>query len=136
MDKNVIFEYVDAKALVSETEEDIQKNRKIITVQDKVKGSNPEFPYNHQSFNISGTVEVSLHNIDEEEALLEERKRNAKKIKIKAEKVINKAPLRIQRIIRYKIMNGMSWNDVAEKMGGKSTGDSVRMEFQRWMQKK
>ena len=66
MDKNVIYEYMDAKALVKETEEDIRRHRRKTIVQDKVTGSNPEFPYQPQSFNISGCVENSV-NVDEEE---------------------------------------------------------------------
>ena len=54
MDKNIIYEYMDAKALVKETEEDIRRHRRKTFVQDKVTGSNPEFPYQPQSFNISG----------------------------------------------------------------------------------
>lgn len=83
MDKNVIYEYMDAKALVKETEEDIRRHRRKTIVQDKVTGSNPEFPYQPQSFNIYGCVENTV-NIDEEERLLEERKLNAKQIKVKA----------------------------------------------------
>ena len=40
MDKNVIYEYMDAKALVKETEEDIRRHRRKTIVQDKVTGSN------------------------------------------------------------------------------------------------
>lgn len=75
-------------------------------------------------------------NIDEEERLLEERKLNAKQIKVKAERVINKAPVRMQRIIRFKVMQGLTWDSVAIKMGGRCTKDSVRMEFQNWMKEK
>lgn len=135
MDKNVIYEYIDAKELVKETEEDIRRHRRKTIVQDKVRGSNPEFPYQPQSFNISGCVENTL-NIDEEERLLEERKLNAKRIKVKAERVINKAPVRMQRIIRFKVMQGLTWDEVAAKMKGNCTGDSARMEFQRWMKEK
>lgn len=108
MDKNIIYEYMDAKALVKETEEDIRRHRRKTIVQDKVTGSNPEFPYQPQSFNISGCIENTV-NIDEEERLLEERKLNAKQIKVKAERVINKAPVRMQRIIRFKVMQGLTW---------------------------
>ena len=135
MDKNVIYEYIDAKELAKETEEDIRRHRRKTFVQDKVRGSNPEFPYQPQSFNISGCVE-SYVNADEEEKLLEERKRNAKLIKVKAERVINKAPVRMQRIIRFKVMQGMTWDEVAAKMGGNCTGESARKEFQRWMKEK
>ncbi|MCI6467462.1 MAG: RNA polymerase subunit sigma-70 [Faecalicatena sp.] len=135
MDKKIIYEYVDAKELVKETEEDIRKHRKSISVKDKVRGSNPEFPYNPQSFNISGLVEENI-NMDEEEKILEERRANAKKIKIKAEKVINTASVRMQRIIRFRIMRDLTWNEVAERMGGNCTGDSVRKEFENFMKKK
>lgn len=134
VDKKVIYEYVDAKELVKETEEDIRRHRKTESVKDKVKGSNPEFPYNPQSFNISGLIEEST--TDEEERILEERRANAKKIKMKAEKVINTAPVRMQRIIRFRIMRDLTWNEVADRMGGNCTGDSIRMEFQNWMKKK
>lgn len=135
MDKNVVYEYMDAKALVKETEEDIRRHRRKTIVQDKVTGSNPEFPYQPQSFNISGCVENHV-NVDEEEKLLEERKRNAKLIKVKAERVINKAPVRMQRIIRFKVMQGLTWDEVAAKMKGNCTGESARKEFQRWMKEK
>ena len=65
LDKNIIYEYMDAKALVKETEEDIRRHRRKTIVQDKVTGSNPEFPYQPQSFNISGCVESTV-SIDEE----------------------------------------------------------------------
>lgn len=135
IDKKVIYEYMDAKALVKETEEDIRRHHKSISVKDKVKGSNPEFPYNPQSFSISGDIERDI-DFDEEEKVLEERRTNAKKIKIKAEKVINTASVRMQRIIRFRIMRDLTWNEVAERMGGNCTGDSIRMEFQNWMKKK
>ena len=134
MDKKVIYEYVDAKALVKETEEDIQKNRKTTSVYDKVRGSNPEFPYQPQSFSVQGILEKDLD--DEEEQVLQERKMNAKRLKVRAEKAINQAPVRRQRIIRFRIMEDLKWSEVAEKMGGNCTGDSVRMEFQNWMKEK
>lgn len=49
LDKNVIYEYMDAKALVKETEEDIRRHRRKTIVQDKVMGSNPEFLTNRRA---------------------------------------------------------------------------------------
>lgn len=130
----MIFEYVDARALVKATEDDIQNNRRTTAVYDKVRGSNTEFPYQPQSFSIQGIVEEDLD--DEEERILQERKLNTKRLKVSVEKAINAAPVRMQRIIRFKIMQDLEWNEVAEKMGGNCTGDNVRMEFQRWMKEK
>ena len=39
----------------------------------------------------------------------------------------------MQRIIRYKIFEGMTWEQVAVKMGRKATADSVRMEMERFL---
>ena len=128
MDKKIIYEYLDAKKLAEETEVDLRKVQTVI--QDKVYGSNPEFPYQGQSFTITGVVERT------EKSLLIARKENAERIRLEAEELINTAPVRIQRIIRFKIMQGQTWQEVAEKMGGKSTENSVKKEFQRWMKEK
>ena len=87
---------------MKETEEDIQNNRKSTAVYDKVRGSNPEFPYQPQSFSVQGIVEEDLDG--EEEKILQERKLNAKRLKVRAEKAINAAPVRMQRIIRFRII--------------------------------
>ena len=49
---------------------------------------------------------------------------------------MNAIPQRMQRIIRYAIFQKMSWSEVAIKLGRKATADSVRMEFQRFMEEK
>lgn len=138
MKKKILTDYIDACELVRETEEDIRKLRKREIVYDKVTGSNPDFPYQPQSFNLSGVVESSLgeKELKREGALLVQRKENARKIKVKAEEIINRAPIRMQRIIRYKIFQHMDWDEVAVQMGGKCTGESVRKEFQRFLDKK
>ena len=131
MDKSVILEYMDAKALEKETEEDLREIRNAATVSDKVKGSNPDFPYNSQSFCIHG---VDGDRIDRtREKVLEDKLRTARRIRIEAEEVFNSAPLRIQRIIRLRIMQRLPWSAVAARLGGRSTENGVRMEFTRWL---
>ena len=68
-----------------------------------------------------------------EEKLLEERKAQSEEIKLQVEQWMNGIPVRMQRIIRYKFFEGMSWEQVAVRMGRKSTEGSVKMEFQRFM---
>ena len=46
---------------------------------------------------------------------------------------INTIPVRMQRIIRYRIFEGMTWEQVAIRMGRGATGDSVRVEYVRFM---
>ena len=140
MDKNILNDYIDACALVQETERDIRalkKKRKTI-IQTNVSGSNPDFPYQPQHFKIEGTpfnyADDSALRWDE--GLLERRKANAKKIKLNVEEWMLTIPARMQRIIRWKFLEELTWEEVAVKMGRKATGDSVRLEFQRFMAEK
>ena len=63
-------------------------------------------------------------------------KLDAEKIKAKAEKVMAGASARVQRIIRYKIFENLTWEEVAVKMGRKATAESVRKEYQRFLYEK
>lgn len=136
MDKTVLEQYIDACALIRETEEDIRKlkKRKGI-VQDSVKGSNPEFPYQAQSFHIEGTAEqISDQSaLEAEEKILEMRKADARKIKMEVEAWMNVIPVRMQRIIKWKVFGGLTWQQVADKLGNKTTENSVKKEFERFL---
>ncbi len=140
MDKKILEDYIDAVALVKETEEDIRrlKKKRKTVIQTNVKGSNPEFPYQGQHFKIQGTAftyqdDASLRY---EERLLEKRKENAEKIKQQVEEWLLKVPIRMQRIIKYKIFEGMTWRQVANRMGRKATENGLKKEFERFMKEK
>ena len=140
MDKNILNDYIDACALVQETERDIRalkKKRKTI-IQTNVSGSNPDFPYQPQHFKIEGTTFTYTDDsaLRWDEGLLERRKANAEKIKLNVEEWMLTIPARMQRIIRWKFLEELTWEEVAVKMGRKATGDSVRLEFQRFMAEK
>ena len=140
MDKKLLSDYIDACALVQETERDIRalkKKRKTI-IQTNVSGSNPDFPYQPQHFKIEGTTFTYEDDsaLRWDEGLLERRKANAEKIKLNVEEWMLTIPARMQRIIRWKFLEELTWEEVAVKMGRKATGDSVRLEFQRFMAEK
>ena len=137
MDKNILNDYIDACALVQETERDIRalkKKRKTI-IQTNVSGSNPDFPYQPQHFKIEGTTFTYADDsaLRWDEGLLERRKANAEKIKLNVDEWMLTIPARMQRIIRWKFLEELTWEEVAVKMGRKATGDSVRMEFTNFM---
>ena len=139
MDKKILADYIDAMELIKETEEDIKrlrKRRKTI-IQTNVKGSNPNFPYQKQHFRIAGTTfsYQDDKNLRLEEKLLEQRKENAENIKQQVEEWLLTVPIRMQRIIKYKIFEEMTWEQTAAKIGRKATGDNVRKEFERFMKK-
>ena len=140
MDKHILDQYIDACVLIEETEEDIQKLRqkKRTVIQTNVSGSNPEHPYNPQHFKIQGTTFTYREDsqLRMEEKLLDQRKADAEKIKIQVEEWMNTIPQRMQRIIRYKVFEGMTWQQVAKKIGRKATEESVKKEFQRFLKEK
>lgn len=140
MDKHILDQYIDACALIEDTEKDIQelKKKKKTIVQTNVSGSNPEFPYNPQHFKIQGTTFTLREDsqLRMEEKLLDQRKADAEKIKIQVEEWMNTIPQRMQRIIRYKVFENLTWQQVAKKMGRKATEASVKMEFNRFFKEK
>lgn len=140
MDKHILDQYIDACALIEETEKDIQKLRqkKRTVIQTNVSGSNPEHPYNPQHFKIQGTTFTFREDsqLRMEEKLLEQRKADAEKIKIQVEEWMNTIPQRMQRIIRYKVFKEMTWQQVAKRMGRKTTEISLKKEYQRFFEKK
>lgn len=138
MDKKILYDYIDACAVIRETEAEIRKlEKKRKFVQDKVTGSNPEWPYEPRSFSLGGTVETvaDADRLNFEKHILEMQKEEAEKIKKQVEEWMLAIPIRMQRIIRYKIFEEMTWEQTAMKIGRKATGDSVRMEFNNFMKK-
>lgn len=138
MDKKVLSDYIDACEFIKETEEEIKKlEKKRRIVQDKVKGSNPDFPYEQRSFNLGGTVETLAEAglLARERQILETQKKEAEELKLQVEEWMQEIPFRMQRIIRYKFFKELTWEEVATLMGRKCTAASVKMEFQRFMEK-
>lgn len=135
LNKDILMDYIDACELVKETEADIQKLRKTEVVHDKVSGSNPDFPFQAQNFNISGQVEHYMESseLEKEKQLLQDRMVKARYRKIMVEKWMANAPARIQRLVRLKYFERLSWEQVAERLGGNSSGESIKKEFQRFM---
>ncbi len=140
MDKSILYQYIDACELVKDTEREIERirrrRREIVT--DKVKMSDYDFPFGQISYTIHGIPydDQEQNRLDQQEALLEKRKAAAEAIKLQVEEWMATIPMRMQRIIRYKIFDGLTWERVAERIGRKATGEGVRKEFERFMAEK
>ena len=136
MDKKILEDYIDACEFIKETEAEIEKlEKKKKFVQDKVRGSNPEFPYEERSFNLGGTIETvaDASALAREKQILEEQREIASDLKLAVEEWMKEIPFRMQRIIKYKIFSGLSWEEAATLMGRKCTGEGIKKEFQRFM---
>lgn len=139
MDKQILEQYIDACELIKDTKDEIRKLRKHRSQiqQDSVKGSAHEFPYTLQTYHLEGLGYAAVKDPDElnrMEKLLEERIRNAEKIKRQVEAWLNTVSPRMQRIIRYRIFEELTWVQVAVKMGRKATEEGIRKEFIRFME--
>ena len=141
MDKQILNQYIDACKVVDETKEEIRKlkkNRKRI-LADTVKGSSYDFPYTLKTYRTEGLAYSVLKDPDELdrlEGVLKERLQNAERIKHQVEMWLNTIPMRMQRIIRYKIFEGLTWAEVATRMGRKATPDGIRKEYENFMKEK
>lgn len=132
--------YVDAKALLEETTKEmaaLERKKKTI-VHDFVKGSSQSFPYTAGNIHISGIQytpedEASLR---EDEEILRQRALKTKEMKVLVEHYMLRITPRMQRIIKYKIFEGDTWEEVATKVGRKATGEGIRKEYERFMGQK
>ena len=136
----MLFDYIDACEYIRDTEREIEylEKQKKDVLQDKVHGSNPDYPYEQRSFNIVGTAETpeTLLALKREMELLQVQKKDAEELKLKVEEWMNAIPFRMRRIIRYKYFQRESWENVAKLLGGNSTGESLRKEFERFLEEK
>ena len=138
MDKQILYQYIDACELIRETEEEIRRikrQRKRIE-QDVVKGSSRDFPYTPTNFHVEGlayTVIRDPRSLEVQEKILDQRKAAAEEIKLQVEAWLVTVPPRMQRIIRYKVFDGLTWQQVAARMGRKATADGMRKEFEKFM---
>lgn len=140
MDKKILNDYIDACENIKETErhiKELQRKKKEL-IQTNVTGSNPEYPYEKKHFLIEGsrfTYNDDV-NIRMYEKTLEERKASAEKLQQQVEEWMNTIPNRMQRIIRYKVFEGRTWEQVAVMIGRKATGESVRKEYDNFVKEK
>lgn len=140
MDKQILRDYIHACALAREVDAEIQslrKKRKTI-IQTNVKGSNPEFPYQEQHFKIQGMAFTYRDDskLRDKEEVLEQQKAKAEELKLQVEQWMLTIPMLMQRIIRFKFFQGMSWDEVAAQMaqtGDTKGGDAWRKEFESFL---
>lgn len=137
MNKEILQEYVDACELVKETEKDLRRleQRRQTEAVSCVKGSMQEFPYVEQRIKVRGNAssEKDDRRMKLEKKLLEQRRENAEMIKLQVEEWMLMISPRMQRIIKYRYLEELPWEQVAIRMGRRATADSVRMEMNNFL---
>ena len=145
MDKDILVQYTDLQEEIRDIRRRAERARGQMerletegTVLDAVKGTRQDgtfgsiriegFPYADYEKRRRSLQSYLLKLADMEEKLLE--------LTNQAEEYINSIEdNRMRRIVQYRILDGLSWYEVADRMGGKATSDSCRMYFERFLQK-
>lgn len=129
-------EYIHAVAMEKESIEEIARiERKSKTIEnDSVKGSMSCFPWTAKNFHIEGIAYDAEDDkkLEEQKAILRERALISGEIRLKVDRYMNRIPPKMQRIIKYKLFEGNTWEDAATRMGSKS-GESLRKDFKKFI---
>lgn len=141
--KEILVQYCDLQEEIKEirmriekTERQIEKIESEKTVLDKVMGGEGGL----QPFKIEG---FPYPQYSRKKTLLYSRKATLTNLEMELletqnqveEFIANLQDSRMRRIISLRFIENLSWNKVADKIGGGNTEDSVRKAFSRFMEK-
>lgn len=158
LSKEVLIQYCDLQEEIKENrerkdklcdqierlEKEIKKIEDEGTVKDKVKGGMGGI----QNFNIegfpNGEYDRKRTQLLQKRILFTQRKSTLDVLEFTLLETLNDvqeyinsiADSRMRRIISMRVIDGLTWNKVADRMGGNNTEDSIRMAFNRFMEEK
>ena len=138
-----MIQYSDLQQECKEVREKIEKLERQIekiesdgAVVDKVRGGDGGL----QSFKIEG---FPYPEYSRKKTLLYARKATLSKLEMELLETLNEveefiasiSDSHIRRIVNLRVVDNLSWNKVADRIGGGNTEGSVKMAFQRFMEK-
>lgn len=141
--KEILTQYTDlqkeckeVRGKIEKLERQIEKIERDGNVIDKVRGGDGGL----QSFKIEG---FPYPEYSRKKTLLYARKATLSELEMELLETLNEVEVFIasvkdshmRRIISLRIVDGLSWNEVADHIGGGNTEDSIRMSFNRFMEK-
>ena len=139
--KEILIQYSDLQQECKEVREKIEKLEKQIAkieedgeVADKVRGGEGGL----QSFKIEG---FPYPEYSRKKTLLYARKATLSELEMELLETLNDVEIfiasikdsHIRRIVNLRVVDGLSWGEVARRIGG-NTEDSVRMAFNRFIE--
>ena len=128
---------------IPKLEREIQEIESGLVVKDKVRGGLGGW----QTFTIEG---IPFAELEEKSArlvtkrnLLLTRRETVKELEVRVEYQINEVEKflnsiddsLIRQVANYRYVDGLSWNEVADRIGGYNTEGSVKMMFKRYFEK-
>lgn len=134
MTKNILKDYIAACTLEQELEGEIAKLEQDGRAHDVVAGSNRDYPYQEQHYQIDGVTD-EYQSLDSKWEQLNRQHQRVKELREQVDDYMMHIPARIQQVIRYKYFEGYTWDQIAAKIGGGVTAEGVRKELQRFLKK-
>ncbi|MCI1958848.1 MAG: hypothetical protein LKJ25_04395 [Clostridia bacterium] len=145
MDKAILVQYADMQEEIKDIRRRIEKTKKRLkkinsegTVIDSVTGTRKDgtighikiegFPYPEYERN-SARLNLYISQLCHVEGELLELTNQAE------EYISSIEDSRMRRIIQYRVIDSLSWYEVADKIGGKATSESCRKYFDRFLEK-
>lgn len=143
MNKEILEQYIDLRKELIEVRERIEKLEVAIdkieqegAVVDKVMGGEGGL----QSFRIEG---FPYPEYSRKKTLLYNRKAIAEGLEMEIAGMLHDVEIfisgikdsHLRRIVTLRVVDGLSWNQVAMKMGGGNTDDGVKKAFYRFLDK-
>ena len=142
--KDILSQYNDLKEEIKEIKERIKRIETQMfeieqegSVIDNVRGGSG----GNQRFRIEG---FPYSEYDKKRILLQKNEETLKRLELKSLKALNEIEKfiseiddsRMRRIISLRFIENMSWNNVARRIGGGNTSETVRKAFYRYIDKK
>lgn len=144
MDKNILIQYANLREEVKELrdrinslERQINQMEKEGSVKDSVKGGSGGI----QHFKVEGfpipKYNKKVNSLKKLKLKLESREIDLFELLSQVEEYIYTIEdSRMRRIINLKIIEDMTWQQVANRLGGKNTEAGIKSAFHRFMEKK
>ena len=145
LEKAILIQYADLQEEIKDIRHRIERIKKQIdriessgTVIDAVKGTRKDGTFG--SIRIEGfpcpSYDKKLTRLKIYLTQLNDAKNELLELTSGVEEYINTIEdSHIRRIVRYRVIDGMTWRKIAFNMGGSNTEDSVRMAFNRFIGK-
>lgn len=131
MTKDIIEEYLDIQAEIKDLEQRIKK-RNSERVTDTVRASSPDYPYLERQIPIRGRPPAD-DSLQQKRLALQKK---LKELEIAIEEFVESLPRsRERRVVRYRAFDGLSWSEIAAKMGHRYTKEGVRKIYERAIKK-
>ena len=157
IDKSILNQYISEKqeilelrvkierleSKISRIEQRIAEIEEGHTVKDKVRGGEGGLqsfviegvPYDEYNDKLSDLAFAKKSLYHTKEVIKAEEMRFILRTKEVEQFISSINDSMVRRIARFRVVDGLSWNEVANKIGGDNTEDSVRMCFERFLKK-